>query len=109
MLSNTNTATPDKILVDNIPNMHLNNAGDLRFGKDGYLYITVGDGACDYAGDSGYFGQDDASRDPHILLGKVLRITRDGGIPATNLIRAPTASAATSTPATKAAADEPLR
>ncbi|HSK82101.1 MAG TPA: PQQ-dependent sugar dehydrogenase [Rubrobacter sp.] len=84
VLSDSNTATPDKILVDNIPNMHHNNAGDLHFGKDGYLYITVGDGACDYAGDSGCSGQNDASRDPHILLGKVLRITRDGGIPNTN-------------------------
>jgi glucose/arabinose dehydrogenase len=84
VLSDSNTATPDKILVDNIPNMHHNNAGDLRFGKDGYLYVTVGEGACDYASDSGCSGQNDASRDPHILLGKVLRITRDGGIPATN-------------------------
>jgi glucose/arabinose dehydrogenase len=84
VLSNSNTATPDKILVDNIPNMHHNNAGDLHFGKDGYLYVTVGDGACDYAGDSGCSGQNDASRDPHILLGKVLRITRDGGIPNPN-------------------------
>jgi glucose/arabinose dehydrogenase len=84
VLSDSNTATPDKILVDNIPNMHHNNAGDLHFGKDGYLYVTVGDGACDYASNSGCGGQNDASRDPHILLGKVLRITRDGGIPATN-------------------------
>jgi len=84
VLSDSNTATPNKILVDNIPNMHHNNAGDLHFGKDSYLYVTVGDGACDYAGDSGCAGQNDASCDPHILLGKVLRITRDGGIPATN-------------------------
>ena len=56
----------------------------LDFGKDEYLYITVGDGGCDYAGDSGCFGQNDASRDPHTLLDKVLRITRDGGIPPTN-------------------------
>src|SRR5918994_2472857 len=84
VLSDSNTATPDKILLDNIPNMHHNNAGDLRFGKDGYLYVTVGDGACDYAGDSGCGGENDASRDPHILLGKVLRITRDGDVPATN-------------------------
>src|SRR5918995_3273550 len=84
VLSDSNTATPNNILVDNIPNMHHNNAGDLRFGKDGYLYVTVGDGACDYAGDSGCGGENDASRDPHILLGKVMRITRGGGIPTTN-------------------------
>jgi glucose/arabinose dehydrogenase len=65
-------------------NMDQHNGGDLHFGKDDYLYITVGDGGCDYAGDSGCAGQKDASRDSHILLGKVLRITRDGGIPATN-------------------------
>ncbi len=84
VLSDSNTATPDKILVDNIPNMNQHSAGDLHFGKNGYLYVTVGDGGCDYAGDSGCAGQNDASRDPHVLLGKVLRITRDGDIPATN-------------------------
>ncbi len=84
VLSDSNTATPDKILVDNIPNMNQHSAGDLHFGKDGYLYVTVGDGGCDYAGNSGCGGQNDASRDSHILLGKVLRITRDGDIPPTN-------------------------
>jgi glucose/arabinose dehydrogenase len=84
VLSDSNTATPSKILVDNIINTNQHSAGDLHFGRDGYLYVTVGDGGCDYAGDSGCGGQNDASRDSHILLGKVLRITRDGGIPATN-------------------------
>ena len=84
VLSDSNTATPDKILVDNIPNTNQHSAGDLHFGKDSYLYVTVGDGGCDYAGNSGCAGQNDASRDPHILLGKVLRITRNGDIPATN-------------------------
>src|SRR5918997_195948 len=84
VLSDSNTAAPDKILIDNITNMHHNNAGDLRFGKDGFLYITVGDGACDYANASLCFGQNDASQDLHSLVGKVLRITRDGGIPETN-------------------------
>ncbi len=75
----------EKILIDNIPSPNGNhNAGDLHFGKDGYLYVTVGDGGCDYEGDSGCAGANDASRDRHILLGKVLRITRDGGIPSTN-------------------------
>jgi glucose/arabinose dehydrogenase len=45
--------------------------GDLHFGKDGYLYVTVGDGGL-------------GARDQSVLLGKVLRITSDGGIPADN-------------------------
>jgi len=75
----------EKVLADNIPSPNGNhNAGDLHFGKDGYLYISVGDGGCDYAGDSGCAGANDASRDRNILLGKVLRITRDGNIPSDN-------------------------
>ncbi len=73
------------VLIDNIPSPNGNhNAGDLHFGKDGFLYVTTGDGGCDYAGNSGCAGANDASRDSHILLGKLLRITRDGGIPADN-------------------------
>ena len=76
--------TSEKILIDNIPSIGRHNAGDMYFGKDGYLYVAVGDGGCDYAGDSGCQGQNDATRDTHVLLGKILRVTRDGGIPSTN-------------------------
>lgn len=77
------------ILVDNIPSPAGNhNGGDLQFGKDGYLYISVGDGGCDYAG-SGCGGANDAARDEHVLLGKILRITGDGGIPETNPFQGP--------------------
>lgn len=34
--------------------------------------------------DSGGGGENDASRDRHVLLGKILRVTRDGDIPAGN-------------------------
>lgn len=47
------------------------NAGDVQFGKDGYLYISVGDGGT-------------GGRDQSVLLGKVLRITSDGSIPPDN-------------------------
>ena len=40
---------------------------------DGYLYVTTGDGGCDYRGDSGCGGANDAARDRNVLLGKVLR------------------------------------
>ena len=78
------TLAGETVLVDNIPSPAGNhNAGDVEFGKDGYLYVSVGDGGCDYAG-GGCGGGNDASRDQHVLVGKILRITRDGGIPADN-------------------------
>lgn len=90
----TNTINPasEVVLIDNIPSPNGNhNAGDLHFGQDGYLYISVGDGGCDYnppeSGECG--GNNDASRDQHILLGKLLRITGDGGIPPTNPFQGP--------------------
>ena len=60
------------------------NAGDLVIGKDGMLYVSVGDGGCDFRGDSGCAGQNDAARDRDTLLGKVARITRSGDVPADN-------------------------
>jgi hypothetical protein len=66
----------EKVLIDNVPNYggyHI--AGDLEFGKDGNLYISSGDGGCDYAGDSACDSHNDAARDQNILLGKILRIT----------------------------------
>ena len=75
----------EDILIDNIPSVDGgHNAGDLQFGPDELLYISVGDGTCDYAGDSGCQEANDAARDPNVLLGKILRIERDGSIPAGN-------------------------
>ena len=75
----------ETVLVDNMPSPNGNhNAGDIQFGKDGFLYVAIGDGGCDYAGNSGCAGSNDAARDEHVLTGKILRITRDGGIPAGN-------------------------
>ena len=81
------TITPgtEMVLVDNMPSPAGNhNAGDLHFGRDGFLYISIGDGGCDWANDSGCAGQNDAARDQHVLTGKILRITKTGGIPAGN-------------------------
>jgi glucose/arabinose dehydrogenase len=94
-LSDSNRVRFSKVLINNIPSVAgSHNAGDLHFGKDGYLYVTVGDGGCDYRGpgadgtpDCG--AENSASRDQSVLLGKVLRITRDGDIPATNPNRGP--------------------
>jgi glucose/arabinose dehydrogenase/PKD repeat protein len=83
-LSTTNVASGELVLIDNIPSPAGNhNAGDVQFGKDGTLYVSVGDGGCDYAG-GGCAGSNDAARDQHSLVGKILRITKTGGIPADN-------------------------
>ena len=86
-----NTLTFDKQLIAKSPATGTNhNAGDLFFGKDGYLYVSIGDGGCNYLSSSQCQDDNYASRDDNMLLGKVHRITRDGGIPADN----PNASAA---------------
>ena len=84
MSGNTIAPASELVLVDEIPATGNHNGGDLRFGNDGYLYVSVGDGGCDYAGNSGCAGQNDASRDQHALIGKILRITSTGGIPPSN-------------------------
>jgi glucose/arabinose dehydrogenase/PKD repeat protein len=84
VLSASNVASGEIVLIDNIPSTAGNhNAGDVQFGHDGYLYVSVGDGGCDYAG-GGCAGSNDAARDQHSLVGKILRITRDGTIPSDN-------------------------
>lgn len=83
--NNTIDTTTETVLIDNIHSPAGNhNGGDIHFGKDGLLYISVGDGGCDYANNSGCAGANDAARDRHVMVGKILRITRDGAIPASN-------------------------
>lgn len=90
VLGDDNRVDPasEKVLLDNIFSINANHdGGGLRFGKDGYLYIAIGDGGCDYADVQSCQANNDSSRDMHILNGKVLRITRDGGIPPDNPFR----------------------
>jgi glucose/arabinose dehydrogenase/PKD repeat protein len=90
ILGNDNRVDPasESVLVDEIPSTGAYHAaGGVYFGKDGYLYVSVGDGGCDYLGDSGCAGSNDAARDRNALLGKVLRISSTGTIPADNPFR----------------------
>lgn len=67
------------VLLDNISSVNGNhNGGDLDFGSDGFLYVSVGDAGRDPRGNSGSAGSNDAARDTSLLNGKILRITRDG-------------------------------
>jgi glucose/arabinose dehydrogenase/PKD repeat protein len=87
VLADSDTIDPasETVLVDNIPSTNgSHNAGDLEFGPDGYLYASVGDGGCDFRGDSGCSLLNDASRDLGGLSGKLLRVTRDGATPPGN-------------------------
>jgi len=57
------------------------NSGDIAFGKDGMLYITVGDaGTRVKENDDGVTMPQALDR----LVGKIVRLTDDGGIPADN-------------------------
>jgi len=69
-----NKATDEKILLDRIPASNgYHSGGALAFGPDDKLYIVVGDAT------EHIFAQD-----PSIVVGKVLRINRDGSIPFDN-------------------------
>lgn len=77
--------TTEKILIDRLDSFCANhNGGDLKFGKDGLLYVSVGDSGCQIT--PPYSGQDGNgnSRRLDIPLGKILRVNPDGSIPASN-------------------------
>nr|WP_241237196.1 PQQ-dependent sugar dehydrogenase [Brachybacterium saurashtrense] len=61
---------PAETLLDGIPAARVHHGGRLAIGPDEMLYVTVGD-----AGDAAQ------AQDPDTLLGTILRLTPDGGIP----------------------------
>lgn len=71
---NESAGTDMKVIMDNIPaSRGYHSGGALAFGPDGKLYITVGDAT------EHIFAQD-----PSIVLGKILRINKDGTMPSDN-------------------------
>jgi plastocyanin len=71
---NNNEGTNMVVLIDRIPaSMGYHSGGALAFGPDDKLYIGVGDAT-----------QHEFAQDPGIVIGKVLRINRDGTIPQDN-------------------------
>jgi glucose/arabinose dehydrogenase len=74
---NNNIGTDPTVIMDNIPaSRGYHSGGAMAFGPDGKLYITVGDAT------EHIFAQD-----PSIVIGKVLRINKDGTIPQDNPYR----------------------
>ncbi len=70
------TAADATIVLGELPSDGCGNhqGGSLGFGPDGMLYITIGDNGCDPC----------LSQDNRTLAGKILRFTREGGVPDDN-------------------------
>ncbi|HEY9407742.1 MAG TPA: PQQ-dependent sugar dehydrogenase [Nitrososphaera sp.] len=69
-----NTGVDPTVIMDNIPaSRGYHSGGAMAFGPDGKLYITVGDAT------EHIFAQD-----PSIVIGKILRVNKDGTIPEDN-------------------------
>src|SRR3989344_7648698 len=62
-----NSLREDKIIVDRIPGAPNHDGGRIKFGPDGFLYITTGDAQ-----------EPSLAQDRNSLAGKILRVTRDG-------------------------------
>jgi glucose/arabinose dehydrogenase len=86
MVGNTIMPSTEKVLIDEMKSYNGNhNAGMVGFGHDGLLYVSVGDGGCDYTMGSHGCGADNTTAQlTNRLQGKILRITPGGDIPATN-------------------------
>jgi glucose/arabinose dehydrogenase/PKD repeat protein len=84
----TDTIDPasELVLVDNIMSLGGNhNGGDLHFGADGLLHISVGDSGCQLGNSSKCGGSNTNATYASILNGKILRVTSTGGIPDGNM------------------------
>ncbi len=68
-----NSLSDRKILIDNIPGAIYHNGGRLKFGPDGFLYITTGDSL-----------NPSLAQDTNSLAGKILRSTDEGKVVSDN-------------------------
>ncbi len=63
----------ERILLDDIPNARFHDGGRIKFGPDGKLYVTTGDATVP-----------SSAQDINSLAGKILRMNKDGSVPAGN-------------------------
>lgn len=68
-----NSLANPEVLIDEIPGAAYHDGGRIRFGPDGFLYVTTGDA-----------GVENSAQDINSLAGKILRLRDDGGFPADN-------------------------
>ncbi len=80
--SNVIDPASEVVLLDTPPMFKSNhNSGYVEFGNDGFLYVSIGDSGIPF-----FYGW---QRDLGYLNGKIVRITDDGDIPATNPYQGP--------------------
>jgi glucose/arabinose dehydrogenase len=68
-----NVGTEPTTIIDNIPQSTHHNAGNVGFGPDGKIYLSVGDAR-----------NPNGAQDRNFLGGKILRYNSDGSIPSDN-------------------------
>ncbi|HBI17274.1 MAG TPA: glucose sorbosone dehydrogenase [Candidatus Moranbacteria bacterium] len=68
-----NQLTERKVIMENIPAAQNHNGGRIKFGPDGFLYITTGDAQ-----------NSNSAQDKNSLAGKILRLKDDGSLPEDN-------------------------
>ena len=61
------------VILDQLPSAQIHNGGNIEFGRDGKLYLTMGEN-----------GNPANSQDTSVLPGKILRYNSDGSIPSDN-------------------------
>jgi len=87
VLGDNNLVVPGsaRVVVDHmLAQQNIHNGGDLHFGANELLYVSVGDGGCVIDDDSQCGALNTNSRRLDIPNGKILRVTRDGAVPAAN-------------------------
>jgi glucose/arabinose dehydrogenase/PKD repeat protein len=87
--SNVVDPASEVVLITIGPTAYQHNGLGLHFGNDGYLYVSTGDAACDVDEEGNCDTANDNARDLNRLIGKILRVTSTGGIPASNPFQGP--------------------
>jgi glucose/arabinose dehydrogenase len=73
------------VILDAIPAVAGNhNGGDIHFGADGFLYVSVGDSGCEFGDTSRCGGTNRNALHKSHLAGKILRVAKDGSVPSSN-------------------------